>query len=334
LIGLNVRLVQQIHQLLGVTQTRLGLDGMVFKAWVEQVGTRSDDRERLIRKVAHNATPILLERRDGSREFTRGYRLVALVDLPTGLPLVWVLWPGKVDEARALPYLLNLLFDLWADIRVEAVVADAAWDESWAIEWCLVNYGIPLIAHRHPSYLSVEHPLTEFESRGISKYRGDGTLYCRKHSVPLIRDGFEMASRIADGQLLEPGEPANPGGFRLRGRCPIDPDCGRPSLKMSQNFAALAPHPHSVEAGAADQHAFRLAMFARRNANESLHSAIQIGNKLGLADAARMRTAKEPTVETLLSIALTQRSALMLADQRVRAGRFPAGPPRDLAARL
>jgi hypothetical protein len=269
--------------------------------------------------------------RDGWKEFTRGYRLVVIVDLLTGLPLVWVLWPGQADEAKALQYLLHLLLDSWPDLQVDALVADAAWDENWAVEWCLVNYGIPLIAHRHPSYLSVEHSLGEFESPHISKYRGDGTLYCRKHGVAMIRNGFEFAPRIVDGQPLLPGDPSNRGGFRLRARCPVDPECGRPGLKMSHNFAALAPQPHSLVAGATDQHAFRLAMFARRNANETLHSAIQIGNKLGLSDAARTRTAKEPTLEALVSIALLQRSLFMLADQRIRADLFPAEPPPDLA---
>jgi hypothetical protein len=42
-----------------------------------------------------------------------------------------------------------------------------------------------------------------------------------------------------------------------------------------------------------------------------------------------MRTAKEPTVEALISVAMITRTARMLAAQRIQTGEFPALPPPD-----
>lgn len=329
LMELNVALVREVHRLLGIDRTYLSIDGMVWKAWVAQVGKRNPQREVAIRRVATNATPMQV-----GYEFTRGYRLVALVDILTGLPLVWTFWPGMIDEARALRDLLHRLYALWPEVRVEAIVADAAWDEAWAGEWCLVNYGIPLVAHRHPTLRGIMYPLSEFESQRIASYSGDGTVYCRVHGVPMIRDGFEFAPRVARGESLAPGDPANPAAFRVRAHCPVSDSCGRPGLRVRHNYSALALPPHSLAAGDREGHALRLALFARRNASEALHSALQVGHKLGLSDAGRMRTAKEPTVEALTSLALIYRSARVLADQRILSGEFPPAPPPDLAAIL
>lgn len=135
--------------------------------------------------------------------------------------------------------------------------------------------------------------------------------------------------------VLAPGLAADLNGFRLRAHCPVGGViCGRPSLKMRHSFTALAPDPHRRAAGQADKHARRVALFARRNHHEALHTAVKVGNKLGLRGAARQRTAKEPTVEAELSIALLARSAFMLADLRIQHDLFPREPPEDLAHAL
>lgn len=62
--------------------------------------------------------------------------------------------------------------------------ADSAWDEDWAAELCLVNYGVPLVAKRKPTLLDVEYPLSPFASESISKFRGDGTLFSAGTECP------------------------------------------------------------------------------------------------------------------------------------------------------
>ncbi len=81
-------------------------------------------------------------------------------------------------------------------------------------------------------------------------------------------------------------------------------------------------------------HAERVALSTRRNACEALFSAVQVGSSLGLDSADRTRTQREPTIDTLFSLALLMRSATMLAAQRIQRGLFPADPPPDLAEAL
>lgn len=331
-IETNIRLVKEVHKLLGgVTKVRLGIDGTLMPAHVEQIGKRSPAREAEICRVAKNAKPRMIEGRDGApRRFLRGYYLIAIVDLTTGLPLVWVLWPADADEAKGLKHLLYTLFTHWPDLPAISIVAGGAWNENWAAEWCLRNYGLHLIAPRQEAQREVRHVLDPLEHRSISAYYGDGRAICRKHNVPMIRDGYEGASR----EGLQPGEGAPSNRFRLRYHCPIDSACGRPGLGMSEHWTALSYYPHSLAVGKSDLHAERLANEARRNSCEALFSALQIGNKMGLDGAARIRTAKEPTLEALLSIALMQRAAFMLADLRTQRGLFRGDVPPDLARAL
>ena len=330
-IETNIRLVKEIHKLLGVKKVRLGIDGTLMPAHVEQIGRRPAEREAEICRVAKNAKPRLIEGRDGApRRFVRGYYLIAIVDLTTGLPLVWVLWPADADEAKALKHLLYTLYQQWPDLPALAIVADGAWNENWAAEWCLRNFGLHLIAPRQEAQRETRHDISAFDSELISAYYGDGQAICRKHGVPMIRDGYQGASRRG----LQPGDAAPANKFRLRYHCPIDSACGRPGLGMKEHLTALSYYPHSLAAGRSDLHAERLAMEARRNSCEALFSALQLGNKLGLDGAARTRTAKEPTVEALLSIALMQRSAFMLADLRIQRGLFRDDVPPDLARAL
>jgi hypothetical protein len=102
---------------------------------------------------------------------------------------------------------------------------------------------------------------------------------------------------------------------------------------MHHNWAALSAYPHTSDGGRGDLHAERLAFYARRNMIESLFGALKIAHKLGLESADRTHTPNERTVETLLSLALVLRTALVTAQERIRQG-APAELPPDLVARL
>ncbi|HXH87210.1 MAG TPA: hypothetical protein VNI55_01205 [Gaiellaceae bacterium] len=260
-------------------------------------------------------------------KFWRGYYLIAIVDLTTGLPLVWVLWPANADEAKALKLLLHNLYEYWPDLSADAIVGDGAWNERWAAEWCLRNFGLHLVAPRQDTQRDVKHDLDRLAFPSVSAYYGDGRAICRKHGVPMIRDGYGSPSRAG----LTPGEPAPSRAFRVRYHCPSDPSCGRPGLPMELHWSALSYYPHSLAVGEPALHAERLALQAQRNYCETLFSALKLGNKLALSGAARTRTAKEPTVEALISLALIQRSAFMLADLRIRRGMFRDDLPADLS---
>lgn len=339
LLDANIRLVKEIHALLRPAgKVRLAIDGTLTRAWLKQVDKQdSREAEAAVRGRAQKAGPRYHGKqfRDTaggvvtSSRFVRGYDLIVLVDLTTGLPLTWTLWDANRDEAKALKLLLFDLYERWPDLEADVVVADAAWDENWAAEWCLNHYGLHLVARRHPSRIDALHTLSLFESKAISLFRGDGQAICREHNVPLIRDGIDGAARTG----LAAGDP-NETRIRLRYHCPSDPNCGRPGLAMEHSWTSLAYYPHRMEVGRADLHAERIALSARRNACEALFSAIKVGNSLALDGPNRTRTNNERTIETLLSLALLMRSATMLADQRIQRDLFPADPPPDLADAL
>jgi hypothetical protein len=334
LLDTNIRIVKEVHALLRPQRVRLGIDGMLSRAWVKQVGAGSTDAEEAaIRGAARKAgVRYYAPRRQpgggvSQPRFIRGHDLITLLDLTTGLPLTWVLWDANHDEAKALKLLLHDLYSRWPDLQADAVVADAAWDENWAAEWCLPNYGLHLVARRKPSRLDTEYGLSLAESKRIASFRGDGQAICRKHQVPLIRDGIDGLGRVG----LSPGEPSGK-TIRLRYQCPADPSCGRLGLAMRHSWPSLSYYPHRMEVGRPDLHAQRLALLTRRNACEALNSALQVGHSLGLDGADRMRTQKETTVEALFSLALLLRSAAVLADQRLQRGLFRIQPPPALAA--
>jgi hypothetical protein len=333
-VAANIAMHKAMHALHPASCVYLGIDGTASKAWAAQVGTQDELEEARIRRHAPNAGPRTIERRsdDGKvyTTFWRGWWLVVLVDLATGLPLIWKLIDANKKEADALSGLLHDLYRLWPDCPAKFIVADAAYDEEAIVGECLVNYGIQLVAHRRPTWARTEYPLSRFDSESISKYTGTGLAIGRIDGVPLIRDGVQFASR--DG--LKPGEPSNPYDFRVRYHFPNGTDGGRPSLAMRLNWPALSPLPHAKNVGAENHHSKREALEARRNQCEALNSALKLGRKLNLESADRTHTPFEPTVEALLSLALMNKTAFALADQRKQRGLHPELPPPSLADAL
>lgn len=334
-VAANIEMFKAMHALHPSSCVRLGIDGTAAKAWVKQVGNRSDAEEAWIRRNAPNAGPRLIERSgsDGKvfATFWRGWYLVVLTDLATGLPLIWKLIDANTKEADAIGQLLHDLYGLWSECPAEFIVADGAWDDEALIAECLVNYGIHLVAQRHRDRAEAEHPLSRFHAASISKFTGTGLAYCREHNVPLVRDGVSRAPR----DQLRPGEPSNEYAFRVRYHCPMGTDCGgRRSLAMRTNWAALSWLPHSKNVGAEERHAYRMALYARRNHCEAVFSALKLGKKLALESADRTRTPHEPTVQALLSLSLMMKTALVLADQRKQRDLHPETPPPPLGDTL
>lgn len=328
----NVEMMKAMHAFYPESCTRAGIDGTASKAWTKQIGNVTPEEERWIRRHAPNAGPRAYSRsnKDGviMSTFWRGWYLVVLTDLATGLPLVWRLMDANMKEADAISFLLHDLYKLWPECPIEVIVGDNAWDDEALIRECLVDYGIQLVARKsREDRLKVEHNLSSFDSESISKFTGTGVAYCRKHDVELIRAKCEFASRAG----LSPGESAPDHKFRLRYKCPQEDGCGGlRHLHMSRHWSALSPLPHRRNVGMEHLHAYRLALLSRRNHCEAVFSALKLGKKLGLESADRTRTPFEPTVDALMSISLMMKTALVLADQRRQRGLHPDVPPPPL----
>jgi hypothetical protein len=328
-----LKALRAIHPTVGL---RLGIDGTAAKAWVRQVGVRTDQEEAWLRRHAPTAGPRMVERRnDDGKVFTtfwRGWYLVVLTDLATGLPLIWRLIDANTKEAAAISWLLDDLYRLWPECPAEVIVGDNAWDDEQLIRECLVCYGIQLIARRtRQTRVDAEYHLTRFDSESTSKFTGTGAAYCATHDTLLKRTKAEFAPR----QGLLPGQPSKEHLFRVRFICPLEDGCGgERGLAMRRHWSALSPLPHARDVGYERGHAYRLALFARRNSCEAVNSALKVGRKLGLDSADRTRTPYEATVRALISISLMMTTAFALADQRIQHELHPQLPPPELGEPL
>lgn len=335
-IATNVEMLKAMNALHPTSCVRLGIDGTQAKAWCRQIGSSGlrESEEAWIRRRAPKAGSRAYGAGDGKTftTFWRGWYLVVLTDLATGLPLIWRVIDASTKEADAIIWLLRDLYTLWPECPTEAIVGDNAWDDEALVRECLVNYGVQLIARRtRDARLDAEHHLSRFDSESISHYTGTGAAYCRKHGVELVRVKSEFAPR--DG--LRPGEPSKEHLFRVRYACPNEDGCGGiRGLHMRRNWSILTPAPHARDVGREKEHAYRVALFARRNHSEAVFSALKLGRKLGLESADRTRTPWEPTVEALFALSLMMKTAFALADQRIQRGTHPKTPPPPLDAAL
>lgn len=320
------------------------VDGTDIAAWSPQDAEGSPRTPRAALKVIEYGRggkrditndPEAASSRAGFAKVWNGYYLVALVELKTGLPLVWTLRSANHDEAPALKELLFLLYELWPDCPLETVVGDAAWDEADWVELCELNYGIHPVFRRSDAHANPEHLLKGGRSKWndtrasacsdtLAGYSGRGIPFCRAHGAQLSFAGGTWGNRSG----LQPGDAADPAGFRVRFDCPDG--CGRPGLPTGIDWDAFPYWPHHSH-GQPDRYAMRLALENRRNIVECAFASLKTVSQLGLRGAARTRLTDFDTVRTLISLAFTIRSSLLLADQRIQRGLFPAQVPADFS---
>jgi hypothetical protein len=324
----------------------VGIDGDLVAAWAQQrsswdrkIGGHNEATEQWLRRrtpeAGFRAYAYTL---DGPEDVSpggkktkvfskrvRGYNLVTLTDLVTGIPLVWIMRDAsKTHEPRTIGELLELLYQLWPDIPLKAIVADKLWDEHNAHEFCAVHYGVALVTPRKHSNWRAggkdwgKTAKSETEHKSLLRISGSGVAYCREHGQQLTFLGSEWPSR----EGLAPGEPHQKAAieehrkkFRSRwtgeGQC----GCGRLSAAASVSWSALPFYPHTPY-GRPDLFAMRVALLAARNQSESAFSSLEIGFKQALASGVRTRLLANDKVEGLISLAFTTRALILLADQR------------------
>lgn len=331
------------------------IDGTKTPAWVDQVGVGDTEEEELAirertpmagaRYIQRDNETVVVRDDDGQEvvlaglgEFWRGYYLVALVCLKTGLPIIWTLRDAnpmhdKPQENEALRELLERLYEVWPDCPLQFVVADKAWDwEEWH-RLCLTQYGVHLVSIQRSDHRDkVTRAVDQVDHKNIVEYNGRGEVWCRHHHdkslyEPLALVGYEFASR--DG--LAPGDTSDLSKFRVRYRCD---HCARtyslPQRGTGKNrdwhfftFLPRSPlHPKRF--------ARRRALETHRNTIESVFASLKTVSQLALAGASRTRLTDFDTVATLVALSFTLRNAQVLAAARIRAGQYPDEFPAGL----
>jgi hypothetical protein len=192
---------------------------------------------------------------------------------------------------------------------VKYIVGDGARDVEEAIEYAMRRYGIALIARRTEKNGNAKIPVPGKSTIGYITGRGEA--FCRKHGTQMRWVGVEVPDRKAIGIPL--GVEVDASLFRVRyeGDC----GCGRASVRMSLNWSALSPLPHTPY-GRPDLHARRIALYGARNKSESLNGSLKMGHGQGLAGSYRTRLNDMQAVEGLLWLTLAMRSLFQLTALR------------------
>lgn len=355
----NIALVKELAKMFpgeGIGE-RLGIDGMPFSAWVPQRGSRDEQVDKAIGKRIPQAgfRVYTQSSRNGKQNIPantqvaaggagrivkafRGFYLVVIVDLATGLPLVWTLLSASDDEAATIVPLLSILYRLWPDIPAKTISGDSAWDEDPWCRLCEVDYGIAPVFRLHPSQreqkawdmLAKNQRMQSLSRDGaVLAITGTGQLVCSAHQQPLDYDTFDRPARVdVNGAPLLPGQSTDERKFRLRATCNHNHggvgSCGRVGLKGMADWSRLTKYPHHPH-GNPKLYAMRQALLVRLNHCESLWNRLKSAG-LGTDSADRMRTIKPDTAEAVASLALLGYTALAVADQRQQRAIGPYAP--------
>jgi len=229
-----------------------------------------------------------------------GYKLVAICDLASTLPLVWLLAPASVGERDACRELLRILFELWPTCPMHTLVGDALYDQEEAFARELVfDWGL------HPCFPRggrVSAVLPHAETEGVPTC-AHGLMHREK------ADGFPDADwRARTGTPR--GETARVDKARIRWRCSIkDPACARATTYPRDNARLYTYLPRAGESPAAIR---RRALLYRRNSVESVFSSLK-NRGVGGKGNQRLKLVGDPAADWVISFAALHLTAARLA---------------------
>jgi hypothetical protein len=128
------------------------IDGTRMRAPVRQHGPNTPGYMDALRRADMEKVAISTYRRDGRSDTVTGWRLMAIRDLASCCPIVWVIVPGPTPEPQTLTeHLLPLLFRAWPDCPMDTLVLDAGFDEEpccgelverWSVQPVVTRAGV------------------------------------------------------------------------------------------------------------------------------------------------------------------------------------------------
>jgi hypothetical protein len=248
-----------------------------------------------------------------------GYKLVILGCQATTLPMVWGLCHPATQERDMALMLVKMLFDLWPEAPLEALVGDSHYDLSSDFARELVfNYGVQPIFNQHGHYSPNRWTYVD----------PDDEEHPGKLGVPICKHGLMELDHV-DGPLtraarakkgLAPGDQA-PKTIRLRWRCPhgkkVDGKKPAGSCPGKDTYPWDNPRIYTYypRAGRHSRRIEREVLLTRRNGIESINSLVQWRGLAG-RQQQRARKATDKRVDWLLSVGLTYLTARRLTHER------------------
>jgi len=318
-------------------------DAQMVAAWAAQVsgkvnGELNPEREAFLRRRCDQAGyRVYGYDRDGIGDpdkrpgiarpkSVRGYLLLVLTDITTGIPLVGIMVDAsKLDEPIGLRPLLLRLYGMWPDIPLQGVIGDKAYDEHDACLTCELDFGLAPVFIRQPSHAELGGVIFKREENPtIARIDGWGVAWCRQHELPMRMETLERPDRTD----LAPGDRADAAKLRYRFACTAPEPCGRASVKVDLTrpdgrqtalASALVRLPHHHRSQRPRELALRHALQAARNsASEAAFSSLQMGFGIGGRDSKRPRIYELDTLETMAWLAFGTRALLMLHAHRTQ----------------
>lgn len=298
----------------------LVVDGSFTEAVVRQRNYSDEEHRRIM--LGDKCRQAAYRIYDGFGRFAKsvlGYKLVVLVDMGTGRPVIACLIPANDDEARACAHLLHRLQVIWPGHPYQYLVGDGLFGRGKQFLRTVIGaHGI----------------IPVFPWRADYGY-DDGILYRR--GVPMCQHGpmkfeqltgsFWSAKKRAEGKVpaypkVQPDIeklrirwicPAANGAFRQGGcRSPKGGPLYKYTYPWEQpNIFSMLPHTRPAD-GDCKRASLRMVLLTRRNIIESTFSALQ---RIGLQGKGgrRPQFAGDFEMQILLMLGLIFLSAKRLA---------------------
>jgi hypothetical protein len=285
----NIELVRQLAEASGANGKPLhpmaGQVGIVDATLVEadvpqrspqgEGRLREEHRELLRGPGREMVRPVVYsDGRGNITRYTHGYKLLLLMDMGLNVPLCWRLVPADADERAETKKLLTVLFRLWPDCPMWALVGDSLYDHSKAFAHeLLFNWGLIPVFPRAGEY-----------SAGLPHVKTEGVPHCKCGEMKLKdTDAFYTAKRRAKDGIAR-GQEAPRFDARLRWVCP-NKICKAVTTRPLDDPRLYSFLPRS---GTSSKAALRSALLLRRNQVESVFASLR---HLGLGGTKQERPA-------------------------------------------
>lgn len=281
---------------------RVGVvDGMLIPADVQQRGTKGDRR---LKTLLHgpgrqNVETVVYTNNGNITKSCTGYKLMLIADMSTTLPLVWSMIPANGNERDEALRLLRILFELWPECPMDALVGDSLYDHSVDFARKLVfDWGVQPVFPTGREY-----------SEGLPHQATKG--------IPVCACGEEMAFKDTDGNVFTAKKRADlgiPRGVtaprtdgRLRWKCKN----GRCQNVSTRPMDDPRLYTYYHRGGSHKLAHRRSALLIRRNAVESIFASLK-HLAVGGTAVDRPRWADDVEMDWLVSTAIVFQTARRL----------------------
>jgi Transposase DDE domain len=320
LVG-NLELIAELQSLREPTgeysHPHIGKVGIVdatrLHAPVAQFGPVSGEHLEQLRRPGMSAVSSSTYKRGDQYDTVIGWKAFVIADQATTLPLVWAVAPGNAYEPTVLlDTLLPLLFELWPECPMEALVGDGAYDTREVCQTLEERNSLhPVFSPR-----STRERVEELRrDRTVPVVNGQPSCPCGPMKFRGREGFYELEKRLRDGKargVMAPGVK----DARIRWACPNKLH-DEVSLKFRNDPTGNTYLPRGGDSRAAYH---RRALEIYRNQIESVFSGVKracIGT-----DDARTLWVRDNGIEWLLGSYLLLHTAKRLAHENGDYGLF------------